>query len=160
MAYCEESDLLIGDIPVPTYLKKDDYIQAAADEIDSHLGFIYKTPINVSEDGPLVRPARLLLKRIAAHLASGRLIMAQDSSGQNEELHQYGLYLVNQAMEAIQAIKSGQVKLEGALPAEGEKQSASVPLISNLDPVSNVEAFYGMVTSRDPFANPRPILYG
>lgn len=146
MAYSTKDDLLLGSIPLPAYIDVDKAIQDAADEIDSYIGFTYKTPINMDEASPVVRPARLLIKRISAHLSSGRIIMSLDSSGQNDELHQYGLYLVNLALEALAEIKAGRALLDGAEKVPSGEGNATVPLISNLDETSQVEDFYKLVT--------------
>lgn len=157
--YSTPEDFLTGDIPLPPYIDPNKVCLDARDEIDSHIGFIYETPLDVTEGGPLSRPARLLIKRISAHLSSGRLIMAADSSGQNEELHNYGIYLVNQAMDALNAISQGKIVLDGATKKDDDEKVATAPLISNLDAVSQVEAFYGMVTNPTwPYVQPPVVL--
>lgn len=146
--YSDKDDLLTGNVPLPPYIDVNQFIQDAADEIDSHLGFIYKTPIQMDENGPVSRPARLLLKRISAHLSSGRLIMALDSSGQNEQLHNYGIYLVNEATSALRQIAEGKIRLDGAeLPEDETTAAPNGPLISNLDSESQVEAFYDRIAN-------------
>lgn len=144
MAYSSPDDLLLGNIPLPAYVDKQKIVDDASDEIDSKLGYIYETPFDVSETGPLVRPARLLLKRINRALASGRLILQIASPIEQAQLHAYGLSLVREAWEAIECIYKREVTIEGAELIEDPNipQAATVPMISNLDAESNVEAFY------------------
>lgn len=150
MAYCEEGDLLLGDIPIASYVSKTGYVNDAADEIDSYIGFIYRTPVTFTDpDDPATRPARLLLKRINAHLASGRLIMALDAGGQDDRLHAYGYSLVKEAVASLMGIADGSIVLEGAAPVVEAPDSVEPKgiVINNLDEESNVEAFYNRVAS-------------
>lgn len=151
MAYCEEADLLLGNIPIADYVSKSKYISDAADEIDSMIGSRYVTPVNLADTAEN-RPARLLLKRINAHLASGRLIMALDAGGQDDRLHAYGYSLVQQALAALAALVDGTADL-GAAPVipDPNANSVTVPVvISNIDPESQVEAFYARVAGPFP----------
>lgn len=147
MAYCEVKDLLIGDIPTGGGLDPVKYVNDAADEIDSKIGFVYVTPIT-----SIVRPVVLLLKRINAHLASGRMILAATISAEGDQLNAYGQSLVADSMLAIEAIASGEILLPGAtintdvIPPIDPLAPVSGPLlISNLDTVSRVESFYNFV---------------
>jgi hypothetical protein len=159
VAYCEEDDLLLGNIPIASYVSKAQYINDASDEIDSYIGFVYKTPVTfTSPDDPASRPARLLLKRINAHLASGRLIMALDAGGQDDRLHAYGYSLVKEAVASLLGIADGTIVLEGAEPVT-ERPDSTDPkgiVVHNIDAESNVEAFYDRVAN--PFFVPG--LYG
>lgn len=144
-AYCAPEDLLLGQIPLPSYINPTKVVEDAADEIDSKLGHIYVTPFNMTAfgEGVLTRPAQLLLKRINVHLATGRLILAIASPEENSNLHAYGWALVKEAQEALYSICEGDVPLTGAAPAPGASvQTGSTPLIDNIDPESGVEAFY------------------
>lgn len=145
MAYSATSDLLVGSIPTPSYLDTAKYVEDASDEIDSKIGHIYVTPVNVSDPGPLSRPARLLLKRINNFLASGRLILAVASPEENQNLHAYGWSLVTEATAALNSIISGDIQLDGAQLGTVDTLPVSTPLIDNLDAESNVEAFYDRI---------------
>jgi len=143
MAYCATTDLLAGDIPL-TGLDAAKFVNDAADEIDSQIGFRYLTP--VASDA--ARPVLLLLKRINAHLATGRMIMAADAAGQRSELHAYGESLVREALASLAAIAGGMVDLPVTpFPSNANDQVEAGPLIYNVDPVSQVEAFYGAFSS-------------
>ncbi len=137
----------MGDIPIAGYVSAEKFIQDAADEIDSQIGFVYVTPV-VLEDIDKTRPARLLLKRINAHLATGRLIMALDAGGQDDRLHAYGYSLIKEATAALAGIAKGEIELPGATPlnpSSGDEVKGII--INNLDPESNVEAFYNRVAA-------------
>lgn len=143
-AYSATTDLLTGDIPLPSYITPAKYVTDAADEIDSYIGFIYLTPINVTDvpENLVSRPARLLLKRISTHLSSGRLLMAVAAPQEENNTHAYGARLVREALTALNAIADGTISLEGAAKNITETVEVTAPLINNLDAVSAVETFY------------------
>lgn len=150
MPYSEESDLLVGDMPLPKGMRPQKYVDDATNEIDSVIGFIYKTPVPMLDDSPAVRPTRLLLKRLANMLATGRLIMAMTTGGQRLELHAYGADLVRQAVATLAQIGSGEIVLAGAElldPVAGDDPAFTGPQIANVDDESNVEAFYDRVAN-------------
>lgn len=147
--YSEVTDLLTGNIPIASYVDPQKFVNDAGDEIDSKIGFIYKTPVDVREvaENKTSRPARLLLKRISNHLASGRLLMALDAGGEDDRVHAYALKLVSDATMALDAIASGKVVLDGAEQEDTENIKPTTPLIGNLDAESNVEAFYNRIAN-------------
>lgn len=145
-AYCVDNDLLLGNIPAPDALSKTQFIQDAADEIDSRIGMRYLTPVDLA-DPDLARPVKLLLKRLNVFLATGRLILAATSNNEDDRLHAYGLSLINDALETLEAIAQGRFLLEGVDPAPGYSAQVSVPLIYNEDAESAVEAFYNRVAN-------------
>jgi len=136
--------MLIGNMPLPTYIDRDKILTAARDEIDTAIGFLYVTPVNIedSPDNPLVRPARLLLKQISIYLSSGRTIMAAATGSGDSRTHAYGRYLVNQGLELLKQIASGAIILEGAPKIEAENPEPTGPMIANVDDTSLVEQFY------------------
>lgn len=69
--------------------------------------------------------------------------MALHSSNQKLEVNAYAERLIREATESLDAIVAGQILLEGAT-VENE-QAVTAPLINNLDPESNVEAFYDRI---------------
>lgn len=149
MPYCATTDLLLGDITTSAALDPAKYVNDAADEIDSKIGFRYDTP--VPNTAP--RPVLLLLKRINSHLASGRLILAATISAEMSNLNAYGASLVNDAELTLEAIASGEMPLPGAapnpsIPVVDPNDISRLPiLMSTLDEVSQVEAFYNSVTT-------------
>jgi phage gp36-like protein len=151
--YSQVTDLLIGNIPLPQALTPQKYVDDAADEIDSVIGFRYQTPIDMSDLGNVVKPARLLLKRVSNWLATGRIILAVDAAGEDVQLHAYGLKLVSDANDVLRAIADGVVFLDGAVtmtdPDEASMGLRRAPQIANLDEESIVEAFYAALDPRN-----------
>lgn len=159
MAYCSINDVSIGNIPLPSYIDKQKFVDDAADEIDSKIGFLYTTPIDVTDSptNPVVRPARLLLKRLAISLATGRLVLALDAAGEDDKLHAYGWSMVREATAALNKISDGEIVLEGAVLVNPDASATKTVLLYNEDPESSVEAFYNRI------ANPNyvfPYVYG
>lgn len=140
MPYSVAADLLTGNIPLPSYVDKDAYIQAAADEIDAVVGQIYVTPVSV-QAGPTTRPTQLILKKANNFLASGRIILAMDSAGQEDQMHKYGRYLVGEAEKILQGIIDGKIILTGATQINGAT-GVTAPTILNAETESLVDQYY------------------
>lgn len=149
MAYSTTADLLTGNIPLPSYLDPQKFINDAADEIDSRIGFTYQTPVDIEAPTNVTRPVILFLKRISNWLASGRLLLAAAASAEDTQLHAYAYSLVRDAETGLQAIVDGDIVLEGAALANGGSSTVvtNAPLISNGDTESLVDAFYSRVTN-------------
>lgn len=148
--YCDVDELLVGDMPLPRGLRPQQYVDSATSEIDMMIGFIYQTPIDISDTSPVIRPARLLLKETARKLATGRLILAMSTVAQRTELHAYGARLVDEALAVLRQIAAGEIILTGALPMDtGPEPEANFtgPQIANVDPESHVEAYYDRVAN-------------
>lgn len=137
-AYAVIVDLLLGNVPVPADAQK--YLDATAEEIDSRIGFRYATPV-VADTSPEQRPVGLLLKRINAWLATGRIILAKDAAGEDDQLHQYGEYLVREANKALDQIVDGTIVLPGVDLATPEASTVTGPDAAWGDSESLVEAF-------------------
>jgi hypothetical protein len=145
-AYCGLEDLLKGDLDLPRYMGDgSQFVNMAAEDIDSHLGHIYVTPIEV-EDTPRNRPTTLMLKRINRLLASGRIVLDLATAGEQDNLHAYGRSLVKEAMDLLEKIAAGEIVLAGAeriddvVNPDGENFSG--PAIHNEDSYSLVQAYY------------------
>lgn len=157
--YSSKEDLLTGNIPLPGYISADKFVQDASDEIDSQIGFRYETPLDVSDQSPLDRPARLLLKRINNFLASGRLLMTVTSAQEDKTLHAYALNLVKEAQAALAYIADGTIPLANAPVNPNAPAAENTVGISNVDADSAVEAFYGFAMPNDPYAPAIPPPY-
>ena len=108
MSYCEKADLLVGDIVVGPGNSFERWITTAGLEMDSKMGYIYVTPIDVT----ILPPHQsALLKMICAKLASGRMLMAMAQGGEDTSVHAYALLLVRQATEELMLIANGEVDL-------------------------------------------------
>jgi hypothetical protein len=146
VAYSEVTDLLLGNIPLPTgerAIKSKNAVDRAADEIDGALGLKYQTPIKST--GPNQRAITALMRNVNNWLASGRLIQELTASTQGTEIHAYAASLVNQAWMILNKIIAGEIVLDG-VPGNGSSTPPAYgPLISNKDSESNVDAFYDRV---------------
>lgn len=149
LGYCSVSDLLLrSDLQLPTGIDAQKYINDSADEIDSKIGVIYHTPVTIQTiDAEKYRTTILTLKRINAHLATGRIIMAISSPQENSELDAYGASLVKDALASIHLIAVRTTVLEGATANTNTptEHAVSKSHIFNLDTTSSVEAFYDIV---------------
>ena len=144
--YSEVADMLQGPMPLPASMDLQAFVQAATDEIDMQIGFIYKTPLRAPEGEELPRPVSLLLKRIASYISTARAIMAAAGAVQSDELNAYARSLLAEAHAALGNIAAGRLELEGAerLPDQGQERRG--PRISNVDSYSQVESFYAHFT--------------
>lgn len=140
--YSTVGDILLGDLPIPGYVDKQKYVDDAAEEMDSYIGYTYVTPIDMDTAGPVIRPARLLLHRIATHLSTGRLILALAVASEDKSLHAYGKSLVDESLAAVQKIVDREIPITGAISVSGSVVSPSGPMITNVDSFSLVEDFY------------------
>lgn len=141
MAYSEVVDLLVGDIVLGS-VDPEKYVNAAADEMDSRIGFVYQLPLPTVDTTPepLSLQAAAILKNINNKLASGRLIMAQSIGAERHEVHAYGKSLVDEAYAELALVLNGALPLVGAPPVEGVDTTGG-PAIYNRDEVSSVEAY-------------------
>jgi hypothetical protein len=162
VAYCATEDLLLGNVPVPASASA--YVQDAADEMDSIIGLQYVTPVILDENIQAQRAGFLLLKKINVWLASGRLLMALDAGGEDDQLHQYAKYLVEQALMALGQIQDGTVILPGADPVNpGTDQRITGPQAAFQDDTSVVEQFgtvFGNPAQSSLLACRPPVFYG
>ena len=152
MAYCETTDLLIGDTRLPGYVDPQKYVNAAADEMDSAIGFQYVTPINLvteGEAGAVNRPTMLLLKTINSWLASGRILLTISRSGEDNTLDALGKYYVSTALQRINDIVNDKIVLVGATQTP-QNPSFTGPTIVNAEEKSLVDMFYGGMNPSNP----------
>lgn len=146
--YCSQDDISLGNIPLPSYIDPALVVADAADEIDSQIGFLYETPINVTLSGTVPKPVKLLLKRINISLATGRLILTLDATGENKNLNAYGQSLITQALEALASIAKGDPILPGVPSANPDDEvTSNLPQLANKDNESYVEAFYERIAN-------------
>lgn len=140
-AYCEQGDLLIGDIPLAQrHGDGTPMIKSAANEIDGQIGHIYVTPITV-ESRPEYRPTVLLLRKINYLIASGRLLLDMAAAAEDQQTHSYGMSLLREGINLLGSVSSGKIELIGVDKHE-EVVNTGAPRIIHEDPESLVEAFY------------------
>ena len=114
-------------------------IQAAEDEIDSTLGMIYQLPLNLAMADPTVEK---YLKRVAALIASGRLILSQATASEDDGVHSYGRYLLEEGKTLLAAIKCGDVDLLGVTRRPELIAGGTGPSVLQEDTYSLVDGFY------------------
>lgn len=139
--YCQNSDILTGDVTVvPDVVQL--HVEQAAEEIDAAIGHLYVTPI-VNPTGHTAS----LLKMINVKLATGRYFAAM-SRGNEDSENFYAKTLIKEALDALERIRSGQIILNGVPGVAPEATDDSrAPTLINVDSQSGVAAFYGFVQS-------------
>ena len=151
MAYCTNADLLIEPgFPISGgETTKTKFVNLAAMEIDAILGERYVVPVPLAT---LPQHEKDLLKIINIKRASGSLILSQANAGEDTALHQYGLWLINEAQMQLMAIANGDIDLQsprvdqGGEPTEGglptdDDPDAYAPGGTHWDAISPIDAF-------------------
>lgn len=161
-AYCKVEDLLLGDVTIGASVNRQLYVDQAADEMDSKLGWIYVTPIDVdgAEAGPggvppavpaLPRHQALLLKTINAKIATGRLIMAVSINEEGTAVHAYALRMLKEGNDELLLIANGNLLLEASRTETPAVEASRVPGVHNLDPESLLDPFYNTTNHSRPW---------
>jgi hypothetical protein len=147
VAYCEVNDLLVKDngmmfSPTFDFMK---FIVSAAEEMDGMMGEIYDLPLAGSAGGWTTLPLyqQLLLKQINVKLASGRILLTLQASGDTRALHAYGAKLIDEALAMLLPIINGDVVLE--TPGKNEEIRANSPISAHHDTESLVDAWEALV---------------
>lgn len=151
MAYCDTDDLLLGPLTgtLPSSVDPVKYIDLAAEQVDSRLGYSYVVPLPIAT---LPDHQKFLLKSINYKLASGRLIMAIAVATEDPAVHGYAARLIAEADLELAAIVNGDVLLTapratdtgGVAPGTDpslEDAFARIPGATNRDASSAVTAF-------------------
>lgn len=147
--YCSDTDLLIGDVTLKNHdVLTRKHIDGGATEIEARIGMIYPTPVNTAN---VSRAGWLLLKTICIHIASGRLLMEIDQAGEGTKVHDYALYLLQQADAALDSIVKGDVDLHPSGASDEVNTTRGKVVVNNIDPYSQVEAFMGWAAQPPPF---------
>jgi ribosomal protein S18 acetylase RimI-like enzyme len=149
MAYCDDTDLLIkADVLQTPGQTLQMWVDRAAEEMDSMLGFRYVIPITPAPNYPMLATHEtLILKQINVKLASGRFYLANSAHDEDDQLHSYGRYLVNEALASLRAIVDGTIDLESAqlTTTMVEDSSKRMPGVINRDDHSLVEDWEDLV---------------
>ena len=146
MAYCTSDDLLVGDMVFGS-LDVTDFINQAANEIDSKLGVIYKLPLSAAVGQTFVnlpQYQQLIVKNINIKLASGRLFLTT-AADDTSSLHQYGMRLVQEAMSELMAIANGLVELSAERREPIGQEQDRIPRTLNHDEESMVDQYEKLV---------------
>lgn len=156
VAYCTKSQLYVegGGMSFDSTLDFQRFIDSAAVEMNGKLGVIYEIPLAPAIIPPAtVAPATLpeyqldLLQTINAKLASGRIMLTIDSTGEGSRQHAYGAQLVREAMMELMYLVNGEVDI--AAVRRPSQTTNSGPRILNHDAESSVDVYEKMVHNRD-----------
>ena len=161
--YSHPDDLLVGtNIALPRMLSREAFVRDAAREIDSRLGFRYRTPlrfmrtlptgerIEVDPSDPSTHtPTFLTIQRLSNNIASGRLLLAIAAPGEDNTLNAYAMKLLRDAEGIFSQIDSGKIALELAPRDEVSETRGSRMRVAGPDPYSRVEGYSNL---RRPFA--------
>lgn len=158
MAYCEVTDLITGSL---LWAPDDEdeperFVNLAAEEMDSYLGFKYVVPVvgRASLSGVLALHEELLLKNINIKIASGRLLLAKFAGAEEAHEHQYGLGLLREGKSDLMLLVSGEVDLlsaELATPNGLGGTNDETPGIHNEDSESLLLGWENTVMRGDPW---------
>lgn len=142
-AYCDTTDIKLGDIQPPRGLDLAKEVADAADEMDAWIGELYELPLEIDEGRADHTRDRLLLKKINADRVAGRLIMQANAGGEDGSVHAYGKLLWDNAEKELARIAGGRTVLVAGVPREPtEDQQPNGPLVTNRDAASYVDSFY------------------
>lgn len=160
MPYSAIGDLLLGDILLKPGFDKQKFVNDAADEMDSKLGWRYALPLRVEGVAPpgtedswkdLPQHQVLLLKTINNRLASGRLILTLDMAGEQTTLHAYGWSLIQEALKDLIALANGDAVLDAEPMTPASAFTNKAPSITNPDEESLLLGFENTVMRNTPW---------
>lgn len=146
--YCDIADLQIGDTQLPPNKDPRDYIVRASRDIDIALGELYVVPLTYVVSG--ITP--LVLRNVAADLASAYIIFSQAQVSESNLPNAYAMHLWQRAKAALDPYVCNGKSLPGATPTTEQG--------TNMDPVSVVQedagsllaAYETFVTTPNPYA--------
>lgn len=141
--YCKPEDLLLGDLGGVEDMSQR-YIDLAANEMDSMIGYVYILPLPFTG---LPVHQQLILTNIALKLASGRLILAQAVGSEDSAVHAYGKSLIDEAMRDLWAIRNQTIDLTAPKVEGGASVGGDAPVILEGDLYSGVDSFYDWMSN-------------
>lgn len=158
--YCQPEDINVGNLMLPDGDSRVPFITEAQDEMDGKLGWMYKTPIDVSK---VLYHERLMLKTICRKLATGRMVTTLAIPDESGSLHAYGRGMIREALDELHQIASGDVALSAEradLMKPGDEpdptgigaMNARRPTVYNPDSESAVTAFNHTVFGGRPWS--------
>ncbi len=159
MPYSVVADLLLDDLRLKPDFPKQKFVDQAAEEMDSKLGFRFALPLRL--EGELVPSPTtwlalpphqvLLLKTINNRLASGRLILSIAVGGEQTSLHAYGYSLVQAALIDLMMVANGDVIFDTALLVPTTPFESKAPAGTNHDEESLLLGFENSVMRDRPW---------
>lgn len=170
--YSDPEDVMYGTgMARPADDTLERFVRDAAMEIDSRLGFKYKTPlifthvVNGSvafvdpEDKATWTPSYILITRLSNLLASGRYILATTAPEEDNALHQYGVKLLRDAEAILSQITSNRTELEIEELVTETADSPYGLLVKNRESQSYIQAFEDQPRNYNPGAESTPQPY-
>lgn len=141
----------MGDI---TYQagEKIRFINAAHNEVDMAIGFVYKLPLLPTPIGHVA----LILQRAETLIASARLLMDRAAPAEDvRRVQHYGISLLAEGHGILEMIKTGQISLYPAAKVDDQANPGNAPQIFQADSSSGVDAFYDYIQI-SPLTPPAP----
>ncbi len=143
--YCDEIDLQLGDIQVPSTLLPSTYIIRASRDIDIALGERYLVPVTT---GTGITP--MILRNVAADLASAYIIFSMATPSENNLPNAYALHLYTRAQQALEPYRFSKY-LPGAQLIPSRTDDLPVSVVQE-DAASLLGAYETFVTTPNPYA--------
>lgn len=143
--YCVDADVTFhfAKVRLPPEIAMSDAISLASDEMDSYLGYRYVVPIPVSNSDPAKAYGTQLLKTICSQLTAGRIIVSVAAGGEKNKTHEYGRYLIDNALKYLCQIKDGELNISFATENTDEMARKQGPMMApGGDAYSLVDQFY------------------
>ena len=160
MAYSEVDDLLLGDLIVAESVDRQKFVDLAAREINSKLGWVYELPLHPHGTDPVTETSweslppheADTLRDLNNRLASGRLILSLAVGGEEVQLHALGWHYVNSALEDLMVLANGTVDLTAVrIGSENPSYRDTAPSIKQYDDESLLLGFEQGVMKSNPW---------
>lgn len=132
----------VQNIRLPQGVTWDSLAEAAANEVDSHLGTRYITPLVASAADPETKATAYWLQNVSSMIAAARLMLSTAAPGSQDTANNYGKYLLQNAMTLINDVLSGKVDLQGVEEVGAGNDGIRGATIINQDQYSQVDLFY------------------
>ena len=130
----EKQDLLLGDVTLGSSLDPEDFLRKAAEEMDAKIGQEWELPLPA-----LPVEIATLLRVTQAHIATGRILLAQPMNAGTEDMNRYGASLVTRALADLGSWIDSQPDIDGATRVRAG--DATGPTITNSENRSGFDVF-------------------
>lgn len=142
MGYCDSDNVnqIIGNLPVASGITTQDFIDSAEAEMHTYMIGLYNVPIEIKSSVATTTSGVTtnILQSINQDLAGGRLILALDTTMENEQIHGYAEYLVENAIKKLEDIRNQKMLLIGAtLDEDKTDDKARFGIVSSSSPDSS-----------------------
>lgn len=139
MGYATSSDVdqIIGKLPVASGITTQSFLDAAEAEMHTYMIGLYNVPIEIKSSVATTTSGVTtnVLKSIHQDLTAGRLILALDTTMENENVHSYGEYLISNAVKKLEDIQTQVLFLLGAtLDTDRADEKARFGIVSSSSP--------------------------